>query len=104
MALLIDDRSVYIPDAFVRCGPPLPGEASTTADAVIVVEVLSPSTRAVDMVAKLAGYFRLPSLQHYLLVDADERLVFHHRRAAAGRIETRIVAEGPIGLDPPGSP
>lgn len=102
VALLIDDRSVYVPDAFVRCGPPLPDDASTTADAVIVVEVLSPSTRAIDMNAKLAGYFRLPSLRHYLIVDADERFVVHHHRTEAGGIATAILREGPLVLDPPG--
>jgi Uma2 family endonuclease len=102
VALRIDDRSVYVPDAFVRCGPPLPGDASVSDDAVVVVEVLSHSTRASDMVAKLGGYFRLPTLHHNLIVDADERMVVHHRRGAAGGIETRILREGPIDLDPPG--
>ena len=102
VALRIDDRSVYVPDAFVRCGPPLPGDASTSDDPVVVVEVLSPSTRAVDMNAKLAGYFRLPSLHHYLIVDADLRLVVHHCRTAAGGIEIAILREGRVTLDPPG--
>ena len=102
VAIRIDDRSVYVPDAFVRCGPPLPGEASTCDDAVIAVEILSDSTRATDMNAKLGGYFRLPSLRHYLIVDADERFVTHHQPGEGGRIETRILRDGPIDLDPPG--
>ena len=36
---------------------------------MIVVEVLSPSTRHIDASKKLAGYFRLPSVAHYLIVD-----------------------------------
>ena len=47
MAVTIDDATTYEPDALVRCGPPLPGDAVTITDPVIVVEVLSPSTRAV---------------------------------------------------------
>ena len=102
VALRIDEASVYVPDAFVRCGPELPGDANTVVDAIIVVEVLSPSTRAVDMNAKLGGYFRMASLHHYLIVDCDERMVVHHRRGKAGAIETRIVRDGSIALDPPG--
>jgi Uma2 family endonuclease len=65
------------------------------------VEVLSPGTASVDTGAKLAGYFRLASVQHYLLVRPTRREVVHHRRVADG-ILTRIVHEGVILLDPPG--
>jgi hypothetical protein len=46
-----------------------------------VVEVLSPSTRYIEASAKLAGYFRLPSVQHYLIVDPDRPTVMHHTPA-----------------------
>ena len=68
---------------------------------VIIVEVLSPSTSGVDTGAKLVGYFRVPSVMHYLIVHPVERSVIHHRRAADG-IATRIVAAGPIEMAPPG--
>ena len=71
-------------------------------DPLIVVEVLSPSTRGYDTGAKLMGYFLVPSLRHYLIVDAGREVVLHHRRADAGAIETRIVGFGAIDLDPPG--
>src|SRR5688572_24369727 len=48
VSLRIDDRTVYEPDALVRCGPTAPGEAMEVDDPVIVVEVVSPSTRGVD--------------------------------------------------------
>jgi Uma2 family endonuclease len=67
-----------------------------------VVEVLSPSTRSVDTGAKLANYFRVPSIRHYLIVRADRRAVVHHRRRDDGGIETQLVTEGRITLDPPG--
>ena len=69
---------------------------------VIVVEVLSPSTRHIDASAKLAGYFRLPSTRHYLIVDADKRLVIHHARGDGDAILTRIVKSGSLDLSPPG--
>lgn len=102
LGVRIDDASVYIPDALVRCGPELPGDTSVIDDLVIVVEVLSPSTRAVDINAKLGGYLRLPSLCHCLVVDADERMVVHHSRTESGDIRTALLREGPIELDPPG--
>ncbi len=96
-------ESDYEPDAIVRCGGPLPTDAIAVPDPVIIVEVLSPSTRHVDLTRKLAGYFMMPSLRHYLIFWADEPRVVHHRRPEEGAdIQTRIVTAGPIVLDPPG--
>src|SRR5271157_4540936 len=69
---------------------------------LIVVEVLSPSTRHVDAQIKLAGYFRLASVAHYLVIDPDKPLVVHHARQGDGSILTRIVSDGTISLEPPG--
>ena len=69
---------------------------------VIVVEVLSPSTAADDHGVKLDGYFSLPSLAHYLILDADRRVMIWHKRGHAGAIETRVLREGVVALDPPG--
>jgi Uma2 family endonuclease len=102
MAVEVDERTVYEPDALVRCGIPLPADAIKLNDPVIIVEVLSPSTRARGAGAKLEDYFRLPSLRHYLIVKTENRTVIHHARGADGVILTRIVREGPIVLAPPG--
>ena len=102
MSVRIDDRTVYEPDALVRCGPPLPGEAIEANDPVILVEVVSPSSRGVDRGAKLAGYFLLPSLRHYLIVDTEKRVVIHNHRGEEGRIEVRVLHDGSLTLDPPG--
>jgi Uma2 family endonuclease len=102
MSVRVNDRTVYEPDALVRCGPPLPGDAIEVTDPVVVVEVVSPSSRGIDRGVKLAGYFSLPSLRHYLIIDTDKRVVIHHRRDAEGRIDVRIHHDGPLTLDPPG--
>ncbi|MDX6752586.1 Uma2 family endonuclease [Geminicoccaceae bacterium 1502E] len=102
MAVRIDDETVYEPDALVRCGERLDPDEVVVTDPLILVEVLSPGTHKLDTGAKLAGYFRLPSLRHYLIVDTSRRLVIHHGREADGAISTRIVAEGTILLEPPG--
>ena len=53
-----------------------------------MVEVASPSTRKIDASLKLTGYFSLPSVQHYLIVDPDGPPVIHHRRQGDGTILT----------------
>ena len=98
----VDDHTVYEPDVTVRCGPPLPPGTVVMTDPLILVEVLSPSTRGIDVGAKLSDYFRIPSLRHYLIVRPDRRVVIHHRRDEAGAIMTAILGDGPIRLDPPG--
>ena len=100
--LRVNDRTVYEPDALVRCGPPLPGDAVEATDPVIVVEVVSPSSRGVDRGVKLAGYVSLPSVRHYLIVGTDRRVVIHHRRDDDGRVWTEIVRDGALTLEPPG--
>ena len=46
--------------------------------------------------------FRVPDVQHYLIVDPDQRLVIHHERGEGTVVTTRIMHEGSIRLDPPG--
>ena len=102
MAVRVDDATVYEPDASVRCGEPLEDDAVEFSDPIVVVEVLSPSTRARDAGAKLADYFRLPSVRHYLILRTDSRSAIHHARDEGGAIATAIVTEGTLPLDPPG--
>jgi Uma2 family endonuclease len=98
----IDRHTSFEPDALVYCGPRLPDDAIEVPEPVIVVEILSPSTAHRDIGAKLAGYFRLPSVRHYLIVDPDRRLLIHQARGEGDLLATRIVSEGPLVLRPPG--
>jgi Uma2 family endonuclease len=98
----IDDTTAYEPDALVYCGERLPASAIEIPNPVVIVEVLSPSTRGVDLSLKLIGYFRLPSVAHYLIVDPTRAEVIHHARGSGDTILTRIVTDGTIALDPPG--
>jgi len=93
--------SDYEPDALVNCGEPMDDDAVAAPNPLIIVEVLSPGTKSTDTGGKLADYFRVPSVAHYLIVHPTRRIVIHHRRHGAG-IDTRIIASGPIALDPPG--
>ena len=102
MAVRVDATTVYEPDALVRCGRRLDPEAVEVTDPVIVVEVISPSTHKVDTTQKLADYFRLASVHHYLIVNTSRRSVVNHQRDVAGGIGTRIAALGRLALAPPG--
>ncbi len=94
--------SDYEPDAVLRCGSALPGDAIAVPDPLVIVEVLSPGTSGIDRAWKLQEYFRLPSLRHYLIVWADKQQIVHHRRGDDGEIETLTVKAGTISLAPPG--
>jgi Uma2 family endonuclease len=102
MTVRVDEHTAHEPDALVYCGEKLSNSSVEVPNPVIVVEVLSPSTRYIDASAKLAGYFSRPSVQHYLIVDPDKPLVVHHRREHGNTLTTRILSEGPISLEPPG--
>jgi len=95
-------RTAFEPDALVYCGPRLAGDAIEIPNPMIVVEVLSPATAARDHGVKLEGYFSLPSVMHYLILDADARKAIHHKRGQGDIIETRILSDGTFRLDPPG--
>jgi Uma2 family endonuclease len=101
-AVRIDARSLYQPDALVYCGEPVSGDALEIPNPVVVFEVLSPGNAATDLRDKLQGYFRVPSIQHYLIVDPDKHLVIHHARGEADLVTTRIVSDGILRLDPLG--
>jgi Uma2 family endonuclease len=98
----IDNTTAFGPDAQVYCGDELAPSAVEVPAPVIIVEVLSQSTRRVDVSYKLAGYFRLPSVSHYLIVDPTQPSIVHHARGTSGDIVTRIITDGIIALDPPG--
>ena len=98
----IEGEAGFEPDVVVRCGPRPDPNALWIDDPVILVEVLSPSTRGIDKTRKFAAYMQLPSLRHYLIVDVQSRRVVHHRRDEAGTITSRITGDEPIALEPPG--
>lgn len=102
MTVRVDKSTAHEPDALVYCGQEVPPSVLEIANPVIVVEVLSPTTRHIDASAKLSGYFQVPSVLHYIIIDPEGRPTLHHRRQADGTILTRIIANGMLTLDPPG--
>ena len=99
MAIQIDDDTVYEPDALVYCGERLKRGTIIFSTPVLVVEILSPSTKTIDTTKKLEGYFKLPSVRHYLIIDPDSRTIVHHARDEKGAITTLIANAGDLWLD-----
>jgi Uma2 family endonuclease len=97
----IDEHTAYEPDAMVYCGPKLSRDSVEVASPVIVVEVVSPSSRSTDAGAKFQGYFSLPSVAQYLIVDPERRAIVHHRRGGDGQIVSAALTSGTLVLDPP---
>ena len=98
----VSRRTAFEPDALVTCDPHVPPDAIEIPNPVVVVEVLSEGTARRDHGPKLSGYFSLPSVAHYLILDPEARVLIHHRRGQGDVIETRILTDGPLRLDPPG--
>ena len=98
----ISTRTAFEPDALVYCGDEVPDDSLEVPNPVIVVEVLSPGKQMTDMRDKLRGYFTVSSVNHYLIVDPEKRLVIHHARGTGDALQTRLLTEGDLPLDPPG--
>lgn len=83
VAVRTPNGNVRRPDVTVACGEFDPNALALT-NPVVVIEVLSPSTRSFDLVRKLAEYQSLPGLRHILPVDPDDRQALPHGRDADG--------------------
>ena len=67
-----------------------------------LVQVVSRSPRGLDSGSKLVDYFRLPSLEHILVIDPIRRVIAHHGRDGAPGIRTTVHHDGSWRLDPSG--
>jgi Uma2 family endonuclease len=102
VGVAISDKTLRIPDVVVQCGAEPDPDSMIMESPLIVVEVISPSGERDDTDTTLIDYFSMPSIRHYLIVFSEKRVVVHHQRNDAGAIETRIVHDGDIALNPPG--
>ncbi len=63
------------PDIMVQSGLPEDSDDTALNAPVVLVEVISPGSRNRDFGDKWDLYRRLPSLQHYLMIDRDRPVV-----------------------------
>lgn len=89
----VPDDAYYYPDAVVVPHPPeLEDDRSDiVVNPLVVFEVLSPSTAAIERGEKLDRYRRIPSLTDYLIVSRDRPAVDHWTRHADGEWRLTIV-------------
>lgn len=75
-----EEERYYYPDVFVSCDPS-DRERYFRNRAVLVIEILSPSTERIDRTEKFEAYKRIPSVLEYALFsqDAIELEVFRRR-------------------------
>lgn len=86
------------PDVTIVCGPrQLDAEdRHTITNPIVIIEILSPSTAAYDAGEKFDHYQQIPSLQEYVLVATDRRVVEVRRRTDRGGWETTRAEAGAV--------
>jgi Uma2 family endonuclease len=94
-------HTAFEPDVVVFAGP-MDDHDIIVPRPVIVVEVLSDSTARKDRTVKLDGYCAVPTIEHYLLVDWEEREISHYRREGSESPPPLAMRKGRLTLDPPG--
>ena len=76
-------NAYYYTDVVVACPRRcelLALDSATLDDALLIAEVLSPSTEATDRREKLLAYRTIPSLAEYALISSEDARVEIHRR------------------------
>jgi Uma2 family endonuclease len=94
-------EAAMLPDVMVRCGGPLEPGVASVDDPVVLVEVMSHGTQARDRLEKWHVYQKLPSLQHYVLVERDRAYIEVFDRAGAAWTGVRILEGLQAVLDLP---
>jgi Uma2 family endonuclease len=103
MMVVIDDDHAREPDASVQCSPLADLDTMILDAPLIVAEVVSPSSERTDTGTKVAEYFSVPGIQHYLIVDPAGKTVAHYTRGKSGEISRRLAScNEEIELTPPG--
>ncbi len=89
-------HNYYYPDVVVNCSE---NTGYIAQKPILIVEVLSDSTRKPDLTLKLHDYKNIPTLQEYILIEQDFMAVTVYRRAQNWQATTYIAANEVIVLD-----
>lgn len=93
------------PDCIVAVGSEHDMDAMSIDDPLILVEVVSPDSEERDTVDKLAEYFALPTVEHYLVMWPKDGYIDHFKRSSdqrAAPVSARLRSGDRLRLDPPG--
>ena len=97
--LILTRQDVFVPDLVVVADPTSITERAIERAPLLVVEILSPSTRKVDRGLKAQRYAEL-GVAHYWILDADERRLECHR-LEEGVFRLVVEAQGDTSLTHP---
>jgi Uma2 family endonuclease len=93
MKLKADESDFYYPDVFVACDES-PESHFYREEPVLIIEVLSPSTRQIDRREKLKVYQQIPSVKEYLVIEQEKVHIELHRRQPDGNWLTHFYNKG----------
>jgi Uma2 family endonuclease len=95
MKLQADKNTFYYPDVFVSCDQN-PESEFYREEPILIIEVVSPSTRQIDRREKLRIYQQIPTVQEYVIIEQDKMHLEIHRRQSDGRWITYFYNEGDL--------
>ncbi|MBR8830998.1 MAG: hypothetical protein N5P05_001939 [Chroococcopsis gigantea SAG 12.99] len=85
--VFVNDQRLWIPDAKIYTYPDVmvvagglefqEGRKDTITNPLLIVEVLSPSTRTYDKNDKFSAYRTIPDFQEYVLIEQDRIYIQH---------------------------
>lgn len=93
MKLKADESDFYYPDVFVACDES-PESRFYREEPVLIIEVLSPSTRQIDRREKLKVYQQIPTVKEYLVIEQEKVHIELHRRQPDGNWLTHFYNKG----------
>ena len=99
---IMNENTVVRPDLMVVCGDQ--PERNLERPPVLVVEVLSESTRRLDLIAKREHYSQ-QKVPHYLIIDPNDRSIEHitaegsSRHTAGETIEFRLEPDCRVSIE-----
>jgi Uma2 family endonuclease len=82
-------KRFYYPDVQVVCQPNDPMSVFQDQP-VLIIEVLSPSTRRYDLDEKMTAYLTIPSLECYIALEQHQPIAIVMRRANGGFLREMI--------------
>lgn len=97
--LILTKQDVFVPDLIIAADPSHISKRGIEAPPLLVVEILSPSTRSVDCGVKSRRYAEL-GVQHYWIVDPDKKRLECYRLTDGG-FQSVIDAQGETTLAHP---
>ncbi|TKK65667.1 Uma2 family endonuclease [Ilyomonas limi] len=87
----IPQNSLYTyPDVAVYCNNNFDAEEDSFTEPVIIIEILSPSTRQYDRGQKFELYKDIPSLKEYILVDSENIYIEAFRKDENGQWPSEV--------------